>query len=492
MMTLREQIAQGENIALEFKEARPKDALKFVKTVVAFANGRGGRLLFGVEDGTGVVKGVDPAIVQREMDAISDTIANVCTPRINPKLMLANVDGKVVIVVDVPQGDSTPYYVRKLGIRKGTFQRVGATTREVEEYALKELILDGENLSFDKQIIKSLKLGKKDVSAACRLMTECARKNCESQERSLDVKAMTATRLVSMGLLADKNGVMRPSYALALIAGWTIPDLMTPKIRCGVFKGVDKTGDFLDHADYEGPLADQIEDAFQFVRRNLRLGSSFVERNTARKDIYELPLVSVREAICNAVFHRNYLEPANIYVALYDDRLEITSPGGLLRDITMDDVKAGYSKVRNRGIAEALVYMHEVENWGGGVARYYARCRELGLREPVVEDCGDRLRVIFYRGTVVNRGVDVVNRVVNHDANVVNRVVNVVNESAVNSSTENAVIDLIGKDSRTTAAKMAASLGLVERTIQRTLKALQIAGKVRRVGGTRGRWEIIV
>ncbi len=490
MMTLREQIAQGENIALEFKEARPKDALKFVKTVVAFANGRGGRLLFGVEDGTGVVKGIDRATVQREMDILADTIANLCTPRISPKLMLANVDGKVVIVVDVPQGDSTPYYVRKLGIRKGTFQRVGATTREVEEYALKELILDGENLSFDKQVVKNLKIGKREIAEACRLMTECARKNYESREGALGVKAMTATRLASMGLLAEKNGVMRPSYALALIAGWTIPDLMTPKIRCGAFRGADKTGDFLDHADYEGPLADQIENAFQFVKRNLRLGSSFVERNTARKDVYELPLVSVREAICNAVFHRNYLEPANVYVALYDDRLEITSPGGLLRDITLDDVKAGYSKVRNRGLAEALVYMHEVENWGGGVARYYARCKALGLREPVVEDAGDRFRVTFYRGAVVNRGANGVNRDTNV-VNVVNRVVNVVNDSGVHPSTDDAVVDLLRNDSRITAAKMASSLGVVERTVQRALKALQIAGRIRRVGGTRGRWEVL-
>ena len=79
-MTLLEEIAQGESVSLEFKEFRPRDSLKFTKTVVAFANGRGGRILFGVEDGTGVVKGIDNAIVQKEMDAIADTIANCCTP----------------------------------------------------------------------------------------------------------------------------------------------------------------------------------------------------------------------------------------------------------------------------------------------------------------------------------------------------------------------------------------------------------------------------
>ena len=120
-MTLIEEIKKGESATLEFKEARPKDSLKFTKTVVAFANGRGGRILFGVEDGTGVVKGIDNAIVQKEMDAIADTIANCCTPPVLPEITLANIDGKSVIVVNVRGGLNTPYYVRKLGIRNGTY-----------------------------------------------------------------------------------------------------------------------------------------------------------------------------------------------------------------------------------------------------------------------------------------------------------------------------------------------------------------------------------
>ena len=497
-MTLIEQIGNGENAALEFKEARPKDALKFVKTVVAFANGRGGRILFGVEDGTGKVVGIDCAVVQREMDVIADTIANVCTPRISPKLMLANVDGKSVIVVDVPQGDSTPYYVRKLGLRKGVFQRIGATTREVEEYTLKDLILNGKSLSFDKQTVVGLKVGKKEIAAVCRQMTDCARKNCENEGRSLDVKAMTATRLESLGLLVGDDGGIKPSYALALIAGWTIPDLMIPKIRCAAFKGLDKTGDFLDHADYEGPVADQIENAFQFVKRNLRAGATFVEGNTGRKDVYELPLASVREAICNAVFHRNYLEPANIYVALYADRLEIVSPGGLLRDITIEEVKAGYSKVRNRGLAEALVYMHEVENWGGGVARYYARCAQAGIPPPLVEERGGCLCVTFYRPVVadgVNRGVNGVNRGVNGVNRGVNGVGRGVNATAIclnqESSISESVLRLIQQDNRISAARIASVLGIGSRTAQRALKNLQSVGRISRVGGTRGHWEIL-
>lgn len=104
----------------------------------------------------------------------------------SPEITLANIDGKSVIVINVRSGLNTPYYVRKLGIRNGTFQRIGATTREVEEYTLKSLILDGENKSFDRQAAKGVKMSKREINSVCRLMTETARQNC--LERGEDVR----------------------------------------------------------------------------------------------------------------------------------------------------------------------------------------------------------------------------------------------------------------------------------------------------------------
>ena len=163
-----------------------------------------------------------------------------------------------------------------------------------------------------------------------------------------------------------------------------------------MFRGTTK-GDFEDHADFDGPLTEQIDGAFHFVKRNLRVRSQLVEENTGRKDTYELPLASVREAICNAAFHRNYLEPSNVYVALYDDRLEIVSPGRLLKEISIEEVRLGYSKIRNKGLADALVYMHVVESWGGGVARYYSAMKEAGLPPPVAEERNGFFTVVFWR-----------------------------------------------------------------------------------------------
>ena len=96
-MTLLEEIQNGENAVLEFKEARPKDSLKFTKTVVALANGKGGRILFGVEDKTGRLVGIPRDKVAAEMDAIADTVVNTCTPAVAIDIKPATLDGKVLI-----------------------------------------------------------------------------------------------------------------------------------------------------------------------------------------------------------------------------------------------------------------------------------------------------------------------------------------------------------------------------------------------------------
>lgn len=493
-MTLREEIANGENVALEFKEARPKDSLKYTKTVVAFANGRGGRILFGVEDGTGVIKGIDNSIVQKEMDAIADTIANCCTPAVLPEITLANVDGKSVIVVNVRGGLKTPYYVRRLGIRKGTFQRVGATTREVEEYTLKNLILEGENQSFDRQEAKGVKMSKREVSEVCRLMTETARQNCENEGRHVAVKAMSAVRLESLGLLIDKDGEKLPTYALCLVAGKVAPEILVPRIRCGVFRGLTK-GDFEDHADFEGPVTEQIEQAFQFVKRNLHVRSQLTDENTGRKDIYELPLESVREAICNAVFHRNYLEPSNVYVALYADRLEILSPGTLLKEITIEEVKRGYSKIRNKGLAEALVYMHEVESWGGGVARYFTAMERAGLPPPVAEEQDGFFKVVFWRkanGAAGNGGKGSGAETTPKTTPKTTPRTTPKRRRAISLKGRSLTLyKLIARQPTITIEELVGETGLTRNGVKYHIKRLKALVGLRRIGGRKeGKWEI--
>ncbi len=116
-----------------------------------------------------------------------------------------------------------------------------------------------------------------------------------------------------------------------------------------------------------------------------------------RQDIYELPVDSVRELIANAVAHRSYLEPGNIQVAIFDDRLEVTSPGMLLNAVSIEKMREGYSKLRNPAIASAFVYMKIIEKWGTGIPRILRECIEYGLPEPQLIDFDGDFRVNMYR-----------------------------------------------------------------------------------------------
>ena len=115
------------------------------------------------------------------------------------------------------------------------------------------------------------------------------------------------------------------------------------------------------------------------------------------QDVYELPVDSVREIIANSVAHRSYLEPGNIQVALFDDRLEVTSPGMLLNGVSIKKMMEGYSKPRNRAIASAFAYMKIIEKWGSGIPRMIRECREYNLPEPQFIDFDGDFRVNMYR-----------------------------------------------------------------------------------------------
>ena len=168
-----------------------------------------------------------------------------------------------------------------------------------------------------------------------------------------------------------------------------------------MFKGTTKAV-FVDRREYTGPLWEQIDEAFQFVLRNIHLGATIV--GIYRQDIYEIPPDAIRELIINAMVHRSYLDHGTIQVAVYDDRLEITSPGKLPMGQTMERMKEGYSKIRNEALAHAFAYMNLIEHWGSGIPRIIDKVKAAGLREPEFIGGEVDLRINIYRGQVDGTG----------------------------------------------------------------------------------------
>ena len=253
---------------------------------------------------------------------------------------------------------------------------------------------EDEGRSYDKVIRKDLTVTDEEIAELCHQMKEVAVANAKSKTQTETIRNVTKNVLLSWGLLAEaEDGSIHPTNGYVFLLG---KDEFLSQIQCGMFKGTTRAV-FIDKREYSGPLWKQIDDAFQFVLRNIHLGARL--EGIYRKDIYELPPDSIRELIINAVMNCSFLQNSRIQVAIYDDRLEITSPGGLMPGVTLDKMKEGYSKIRNRALAHAFSYMNLIEAWGSGIPKLLESMQEYGLREPEFCDLEIGFRINLYRKT---------------------------------------------------------------------------------------------
>ena len=389
-----EEILAGESQNVEFKVERPKDYRKYMKTVIAFANGKGGRLIFGVEDQTRRVVGIPEETVFQEMDAIANAISDSCEPTIIPDIYLQTVEGKTIIVAEISPGRQRPYYIKADGVTDGVYIRISGTSRKADRTVARELYYESEGRSYDNVIRTDLEISEEDIQKLCTQMKEVALSNSKNESQRQAVKDVTKNVLLNWGVLAEAgDDSIHPTNAYIFLTG---QDAFLSKIQCGMFKGTTRAV-FVDKRDYGGPLWEQIEEAFRFALRNIHLGAKI--EGIYRKDIYELPPDSIRELIINAVMNCSFFFFFHIQVAIYDDRLEITSPGGLMPGVTVDRMKEGYSQIRNRALAHAFSYMNLIEGWGTGIPRLLREMKEYGLPEPEFVDMGIALRNNLYRSS---------------------------------------------------------------------------------------------
>ena len=457
-----ESLFAGESKNIEYKVAVPKKSEKYMKTVVAFANGNGGKIVFGIDDKTLEIVGMDEDNIFKTMDAITNAISDSCEPRIRPDVTLQTVNDKTVIVVEILPGAMRPYYIKSEGMTEGTYMRVSGTTRPVEGYMLKELILEGQNRYFDSEPCRELQITDEDIQNLCKTMKETAIKNTWQNSEKAKIKDITKNTLLSWGILTEVQGEIFPTNAYALLTGQL---RMQPVIQCGLFKGKDRAY-FADRKEFDGPIQNQVDAAYQYVLEKINMGMQI--QGIYRQDVYELPTDSVRELIANAVAHRSYLEPGNIQVAIFDDRLEVTSPGMLLNNVSIKKMMEGYSKPRNPAIANAFAYMKIIEKWGTGIPRIFRECREYGLPDPELIDFDGDFRVNMYRNTAIDYSPRVNDRV-NDKVN--DRVNDKVNDRV--NEIEEKILKFIDNDPAITITQLSMELELSRKTIAAKLKTLK-------------------
>ena len=495
-----DELFAGESDNVEYKEDVPSKSEKYMKTVVAFANGTGGRLIFGVEDGTWKVSGFAKEVVFEKMDAITNAIYDSCEPKITPNVALQELDDKVIIVVDILSGMQKPYYIRSQGMLDGVYVRVAGTTRCAERYRVQELILEGTNRSFDQIETENI-VTEDEISAFCEKMYHHALELRASEEEKTQIQRVGRNQLLSWKLLVQKNDKYYPTKGYLLLDGQT-DEFPEAVIQCAVFKGTVRDI-FITRKEFGGPIYQQIEDAYHFVLQHIDLGSRI--EGIARQDFYELPVKTIREMISNAVCHRSYLTPGKIQVALFDDRLEVTSPGMLDNELTIEKLKSGFSKVKNKGIAAAFSYMNIIEAWGSGIPKMFRDAASYGLPEPELFDMGSDFRVNLYRKQAVTDYLGVVNpkEASLNETNGTDTVsIATTAKTAAKATvklpialtpTEKKIISNIQENPYITQEELGENVGLSVDGVRYVIRQLKAKGVLRREGSNRhGMWQILV
>ena len=375
---------------------------------------------------------------------------------------------------------------------KGTYVRVAAETRKAEEYMVKELMFEGAHRFFDKTVCLGLEASDDEINALCHALQETARRYLPQTMEGRSIRELTRNQLLSWGVLTQKDECIVPTNAYALLTGHY---LLPTMIKCALFKGTNKDI-FLDKREYEGTIQEQQEEAYQFVLRNIKLGARI--KGLYRQDIYEIPPAVIREILVNSVVHRSYMASGNIQVAIYDDRLEILTPGKLPIDQTIEAMKSGFSKIRNEAIAKAFAYMGLIEGWGSGIPKINRLLKQAGLKEMEISGGDFFLKFTIYRNPNFNPMSDSQESQVKNvgvgPSNVGVGPSNAgVGPSNVGGEKDNftIVFQLLQEKSHTTAKELAIKLHTTTRTAERLLRQLKQRGKIRCEGSDRyGHWVV--
>lgn len=366
-------IAGGEDSFTEFKRDVSQRS-DFASEMIAFANMEGGSILIGVSDDGDIVGVTEPHRIE---EAIVNIARHNCVPPLTPTIELIQDDeGNTVVVVEVPRRMHTPHENNS----GQCYIRVGSTKRLCTPQERARLLQAASLIHIDEIPMDRTTQADLDLDAFGSYYQRI-------YEQPLDEADVPLTSMLEnmRFLVTDFRGEDRLSLAGLVLFGKQPQNILTHAYISAVrWVGVEAGETIIDRQDITGRLPQQIEQAEAFVLRNTRLSTKI--EGARQEDRREYPRAAVREAVVNAVIHRDYgLEGAQILLYIFDDRLEIRSPGTLPNSVTLDNIRTHYSKPRNETIARVLLNLGYVNRLGSGVPRMIRLMREHSGREPDFE-----------------------------------------------------------------------------------------------------------
>lgn len=429
-------LQEKENLTLEFKE---KYTPKIDEDIVAFSNTKGGIILLGVDD-KGKVKGQE---LTNELKAKINTLARNCKPSINVKIIFIDK----IIIIEILEGNEKPY-----SCSSGYYRRLDGNSQKMNTEELKLLFQKSDKVPYEEKFNKEITFEDISLKKVNAILNEAKMSVIDISIKDIlyNLNATQDNQIKNVGVLffAKEPRKFILQCEMILIA----------------FKGKDKIHIY-DRKDIKDDLLTQFNEAVLFLKKHLNVRSEIKGIN--RKDIYEIPFDALREAIANSIIHRDYsIRGTSLMVEVYDDRVEITNPGGLVQGLNKQNL-GKISLRRNQLIADYFSRMNKVERIGSGIKRMKEAMQKENLRTPEIQvsELNSFFTIIFKRPFTAQVNTE---------------------------KTMEKILIIIKDNPKITQKEISEKTGLTRRGIEWNLQQLKEKGIIKRIGPDKGgHWEII-
>lgn len=437
---------ESESALMEFKREVPKND-QIIKTIIGFCNQKGGRLILGIADDRTIV-GLSEDQINNLLESLDHSIYEACYPPIIPLVSTQLFGDKTVLIIAVSSGMSKPYFRKSEGLEKGTYIRVGRSTVRATPAMIEELKWQSHRINFEKLPIYNASLYTLDNQLIQDFLD--GRRNQASAKVTQDV-------LCSYSLVVEEHSELFPTHAGILNFGKSPQSFLSEAmIIVSHFRGIEGR-DAIASIDCEGTLLNQFQQAHHFVLN--RLSKSFSIKGAVRDEKLEIPEVAFREALINLLVHRNYHIQAPSKISIYDDRLELFSPGDFSGPIEQDQLLKGLTYLRNPAICKIFREMGLVEKMGTGFINIFKSYEAWGLEKPQIIEGANFIKCILPR----------------HPSK----------SSPTKTQNEESILALFYSQNEITSQDVVNKFSISRATAQRWLNSLIEKGLIERIGKTR-------
>lgn len=449
------QFKEKESEEVEFKKSTSLIKEAIISICAILNKHKKGKLYFGIKD-NGEIVGQE--VSQNTLRVISQTIYNNLEPKIFPEIKEIKLENKSCIEI-IFEGNSVPYFAYGRSYIRVADEDKQINNKELENLFTKKINNENE---WDLKICENAKI--EDIS------DETINKFIElsnESKRILIKKEDKLTILKKLGLTKENK---LTNAAIILFGNSPSKFFLNITVKCGRFRGFEKE-EFIDLKDYNGNLFDNLESVENFLKNNLIMSAKI--EGLYRKETWEIPLEAIREALINALIHRDYFSSGFVYVKLYDDKLIISNPGGFPEVLSIKDLyKEHESFPKNKSLAKVFYYTGLIDVWGRGSLNIVRYLKEAKLKKPLFEETAGYVRIIFQKKIITKTTPKTTPQ--------------------TTPQTNEIILNLIKNNPKITKEEVAEKTGLTKDGIKYQIKKLKEKDLIRYIGSSKnGYWEII-